>query len=402
MRSSPRSPSPPLTAAFDRGPAKYFHGRKQVLSDFNKLIERAVQAKSGTTFLIQGAPGAGKSALMYECEKRAKGNGWKVVKMPARAFWDPDTLRRALDLGKIPQATGGTVEVSVGPFVKGGVTAEMASATTLDTLQDGKQPLLLKMDEAQTLGTTNAPPSDHAGTVTDVLNAIHNGEMNRPVILIAAGLGTTAKAFRSLGISRFDGDSFVELGALGKEAEHAVLHDWLTKEGGAKGDPAAWIDAIAQETHGWPQHIVSYVKPALKQLVTDERAMTKDGLNAVLEAGQRARLEYYERRADDFASEHRHCLARAFADIPLGESTTLTAIMSSLTQDYGEMEAEKLFNRALHRGMLHSYRGNYVVPIPSMQDWLVTNYAHIKTKSPPQTMEIRRSSGRNLEMDLGR
>ncbi len=65
-------PSPPLTAASDRGPAKYFHGRKQVLSDFNELMERAVQAKSGTTFLIQGAPGAGKSALLEECKNRAR------------------------------------------------------------------------------------------------------------------------------------------------------------------------------------------------------------------------------------------------------------------------------------------------------------------------------------------
>ncbi len=87
MRPSTRSsPSPPLTAASDRGPAKYFHGRKQVLSDFNKIIERAVQAKSGTTFLIQGAPGAGKSALLEECGKRARERGWKTAEIKPMAF----------------------------------------------------------------------------------------------------------------------------------------------------------------------------------------------------------------------------------------------------------------------------------------------------------------------------
>ena len=65
MRKSQRTG--PVTAAFDRGPAKYFHGRKQILHDFNELVERATQADSGTTFLIQGAPGAGKTALLYEC-----------------------------------------------------------------------------------------------------------------------------------------------------------------------------------------------------------------------------------------------------------------------------------------------------------------------------------------------
>ena len=59
--------TPPLTAAFDRGASKYFHGRRQILRDFRKLAERAIQAKSGTTFLIQGAPGAGKTALLAEC-----------------------------------------------------------------------------------------------------------------------------------------------------------------------------------------------------------------------------------------------------------------------------------------------------------------------------------------------
>ncbi len=259
MRKSRHSASPPLTATFDRGPAKYFHGRKEILTNFNELIEKSVQAKSGTIFLIQGAPGAGKSALMYECERQAIDSGWKAVRMSARAFWDPDKLRRILGLGKIPIIIGGAAEISVGPFAKGGITVGKASPETVDILKSVKQPLLLKLDEAQTLGTTNTPPPDQAGTVTETLNEIHNGELNWPVILVAAGLETTAKAFASLGISRFSGKYFVELGTLEKESEHAVIHDWLTKEGGAKGDPAEWIDVIAQETHGWPQHILSYV-----------------------------------------------------------------------------------------------------------------------------------------------
>ncbi len=233
-----------------------------------------------------------------------------------------------------------------------------------------------------------------------MLDEIHNGKLNRPVILIAAGLGTTVDAFRSLGISRFSKEYLIELGALSKEAERAVIHDWLTKEGEAKGDPVPWVDAIAQETYGWPQHILSYVDPALEQLEVDNRVMTPEGLNAVLEAGRGFRLAYYERRAHGFAREYRHCLARVFADIPLGESTTYTVILSSLTQEYDETKAEKLFHLGRERGLLEDRKGYYAIPIPSMQDWLVTNYAHIQTKSPPQTMEIRRSPGRNPGMDI--
>ena len=77
MRTS-RRPGP-LTAAFDRSPARYFHGRKQILHDFKELLVHAAQAKSGTTFLIQGAPGAGKTALLHECEKLALTAKWKTA-----------------------------------------------------------------------------------------------------------------------------------------------------------------------------------------------------------------------------------------------------------------------------------------------------------------------------------
>ncbi len=398
MRSSPSHQSDFVP---DRGTAKYFHGRKEILGDFGKLLRYSTQNKSGTTFVIQGAPGAGKSALLGECEKLAKSQGWKTVEINPPAFWDPSALRDFIGLRKF-SITGGSLQIGPKNIASAAINVDWSRKTILKMLRRGKQPLLLTLDEVQTLGTVNAPPSDQTGTATNVLDTIHNGKLNKPVILVAAGLGTTVNAFESLGISRFSKECLIELGALSKEAERAIIHDWLTKEGEAKGDPVPWVDAIAQETHGWPQHILSYVDPALEQLEADNRVMTPEGLNAVLEAGRNFRLDYYERRANDFSRKQRHSLAKLIMNVPLGEGLDKEDILSSLTQEYGETEAEKLFNRALHRGVLHRYQGTYVVPIPSMQDWLVTNYAHIQTKSPPQTMEIRRSPGRNPGMDLGR
>ncbi len=163
-----------------------------------------------------------------------------------------------------------------------------------------------------------------------------------------------------------------------KEAEHAVLHDWLKKEGGAKGDPAEWIHAIARETHGWPQHIVSYVELALKQLLADKRIMTTEGINTVLKAGRVSRTRYYEQRTRGFYREHIHCLARVFADVPIGGSTSYTMIISSLTQECNREEAEEIFHRAKQKGILDERENSYVIPIPSMQNWLVSKYAHIQ------------------------
>ena len=220
---------------------------------------------------------------------------------------------------------------------------------------------------------------------------------------MTAGLGTTADAFGDSGISRFASGAFVELGALDKKAERAVLRDWLKKDGGVKVDPTAWIDAIAQETHGWPQHILSYVKPALDQLRADKSVMTAEGLNAVLKAGRVFRSEYYDRRAHDFEEEHRQSFAKLLVDLPLGGSITGSAIRSSLTQEYGPDEAKKLFRRALYCGILHKHAGRYAVPVQSMHDWLVSNYARIQERKIPSkshTNDKTRSKTKQKTHDL--
>jgi len=106
-------------------------------------------------------------------------------------------------------------------------------------------------------------------------------------VLIAGGLGTTLKSFEALGILRFAEDCFVELGALSWKSEHAVIEDWLNREGRAKGDPTEWIDAIAKETQGWPRHVQSYSKRAADYLEARDGIMTADGLKAVLKAGRK-------------------------------------------------------------------------------------------------------------------
>lgn len=378
-----RKPRPrsPVTTALDRGPARYFHGRKQILRDFSEIAAEAVQWKAGTTFLIQGAPGAGKTALLTECERLAQRRGWETTEISSAALWDPNALQQSLKLRRTWKVDGGSARVGVPGIGEAEISAGRAPQIVELLLRAGKNPLLLTLDEAQRLGKENEIPADRVSTARQVLNAIHNGTLDRPVIFIAAGVGTTVDAFSSLDISRFEGRCLVRLGALSKEATRAVVRDWLKKEGLAKGDPTAWIDAIAQESYGWPQHILSYVDPALKQLDADKGGMTAEGLNAVLEAGRAKRAAYYEQRVRGFDEEHRQIFARLFVDIPLGGSIAGSAIRSSLIQEYGFEEAAKLFRRAARQGAIDERRGRYVIPVPSMQDWLVSNYARAQDKA---------------------
>ncbi len=87
------------------------------------------------------------------------------------------------------------------------------------------------LDEAQYLINLKKTPTEQT-RARDTLDVIHKGDVGRPVILLAAGLGMSKASFGELEISRFRGGCFVELGALEKDSERAVIQDWLVKEGG--------------------------------------------------------------------------------------------------------------------------------------------------------------------------
>ncbi|MCY4157986.1 MAG: hypothetical protein OXF48_00030 [Bacteroidetes bacterium] len=358
----------------DRGPAEYFHGRTKILDNFGKLLERAVQTNRGTVFLIQGAPGAGKTALLHELEKLGLASGWETPKkkMYPSALWTPGELRKSFGQNIRAKFSGtGGIGIQVAQI---GVKTEWTQATTLNILSSGKKPLLLKLDEAQTIGTTNAPPSNLAGVATNVLDAIHNGELGRPVILMAAGLGQTEEAFRLLGISRFRGGCFVELGALSKDSERAVIHDWIIKEGDAKRDPTPWIDAIAQETHGWPQHITAYGDAAARQIQKDKGRMTPEGLEVVYRVGKQRREAYYRQRIGKFYGDQLQCLASSISNNPLGEPISRLAIISSLAKTYDDDKAEDLLKDFIEKGILEKGGKGLSISIPSMHTWLKEEY----------------------------
>ncbi len=371
--------SPTKTAAFDRGATPYFHGRKQILANFDKLVKDSMDTQTGSTFLIQGAPGVGKTALLDVLSKRAKGRGWEIAEIDPPALWDPEELAYYLGKGTRAQITSMSGQVGVDAVVKAegklDVAVQRHRPKTLKILADGKRPLLLILDEAQTLGTTNKPPSQElAGVATNVLNSIHNGRLKRPVILLAAGLGTTIEAFGALGISRFAEGYVAELGALSKESERAVIQDWLVKEGGTKGDPAPWINAIVQETQGWPRHVHSYAKHAAEHLKEKGGLMTPQGLKIFMELGEEGRKQYYKQRVSTFYGDQLQCLVNSISNTPFGEPTPRLEIVSSLAQTYGNDQAEDLLKDFIEKGILEKSGKGLSISIPSMHTWLKEEY----------------------------
>ncbi len=361
----------------DRGRAKYFHGRRGILADFKERLEFARDdPEEGTTFLIQAAPGAGKSALLYKCAELAEGQGWETLRINTKALWDTDAMCQILEGGWKHLLDEIAVNAGFDKWIQiqGAAKFKLPGHTPQSIIERGKDPLLLLLDEAQTLGTGMAPTDARYETVKVFLDSLHNGGMGRPVMLAVAGLSATADAFEAMDVSRFKDNCYVELGPLKEEAERKVIKDWLKKEGRAKGDPTPWIDAIARETHGWPQHVAAYAQSAALQVRTDKRLMTPRGLQAVLEVGRRKRTKFYETRAKGLDEDHRTAIARAFASAHEDQTQTRKVIMESLVKAVGRQEADAVFKRALKKGVLDHRDGRYAIPIPSMFDWLINNY----------------------------
>ncbi|MCY3630478.1 MAG: ATP-binding protein [Bacteroidetes bacterium] len=387
-------PYAPLTAATDRGPTRYFHGRKKILDDFAGLAERAIHSNSGSTFLIQGAPGVGKTALLGQCEKRASSHGWEIAHIEVGGLWDPNSLLDSLGRGEKYKGTERSAQIGFKNLLGWAWKSTRPRATVKTILKDGDEPLLLILDEAHALGKDDVPPSQYRASAIGVLEAIHNGKLERPVVFLAAGLGTTKASFGTLEISRFAEDCFVELGALDKESERAVIRDWLTKEGGAKGDPAVWIDAIAQETHGWPQHITAYGDAAARQIQKDHGEMAPAGLEVVYQLGMERREAYYRQRVDDFSGDDVIRLAGLIADIGSGKPFNQGLVVESLSEKYGSEKAEKLFQKFLKKGVIAADGFLYSVPVPSMHDWMKSELK----RTQERIREMKETQDRNPDV----
>ncbi len=372
-----QSANMPVVLVRDRGPAQYFHGRESVRSLFEQLRADAIQGRGGTTFLIQGAPGAGKTALLHQCAVEADEDGWQVAEIDLHALYAPTVMAQSMGEPYITREE--RVTAFDATVISRGITKETVGAATVPRVIKERAPdtgLLLVLDEVQTIRTLAGGPNESAATVT--LNAIHNGKLGCHVILLAGGLGVSEKVFSALGISRFNSGCVVNLGRLSKVAEQAVIRDWLVKGGQAKGDVTPWVDTIADETQGWPQHIMCYAQPAAQIARHNNGEMTPTGLAYALAQGHEGKAEYYRARTHEVSEASCVALGNLLSSLPatdieLDEHTILETLKTGQTLE----DAKTEFNTLLHKGVIaKTPNRKYAVSIPSMHDWLINEYGY--------------------------
>ena len=358
------------TGAFDRGATPYFHGRTAILKDFESILSNVRASRKGTIHLIIGDPGAGKSALLDQCKKRAKLRGWKVVQITPATLWDPRKMMNALGYKNIPIPN--TIALSVPDVLKLEASSSKPRKRFIPKIlsKRKRRPLLLLMDEAQKLSSASEYTVEQREDVKELLDVIHNAHLRKPVVLLAAGLRTTLAALQVLDISRFGEKNIVRLGRLSENPERAVIRDWIMVEAAVKEYPAEWIDAIVKETLGWPRHVHSYARTASDYLIENGGMMTPEGLKEVMEEGRKGRIQYYTQRVEQMDGDDVLCLAEAINGVRAGAPFTKKMIISEFKKDHGADKAEGIFSKFIEKGVIVKDEQAYSIPIPSMHDWM--------------------------------
>ncbi|MCY4217216.1 MAG: ATP-binding protein [Flavobacteriaceae bacterium] len=363
----------------DRGKAEFFRGRQEQLEAFNKLVERAEKEKSGTIFLVQGAPGVGKTAFLEECEEKMDKETWDVIWCDPDVLWDVNQLRKSLRLGNQVQIAKSFIELGVESLIKIGVYFKLADRTIIGSINNRrkKRGLLLILDEIQDLGEKASPPDKVAERrVRNTLYQMHNWKMKKPFILLVGGLGMSKSVLKQYGISRFNRKCAFNLGALNKEAEKEIIKQYMTKKGGVhENNPNLhhWIHTIVTETQGWAHHITGYGIVLSEQLKENQGVLNEKELEQVLKKGEEERFSYYEQRVEDIDIQKRKLITSLLKKkIPEMSEDDMVSFFKK-TFDYEK--SKDLFDVALEKGVFHQNEdGAFVVPIPSMQTWMLHRF----------------------------
>ena len=399
----------------DREDTPFFGGRTDEIATVERSLKR-IQRRTqeghwrpadGETILFQGAPGAGKSALLHHFVKmwRSSGRNAPLVVATESTHY-ADERRLAL---RIADAAGSSLSARLGHSaavrsgsradksndIPGSVTgsgsaesghqavkapAELSLDTVKEALTESKRPVVLILDEAQDLESFSAE------TVLPVISRLHTGNHGGPFLTVFAGLAYSSAVLQEFGISRFSRGHEITLSALAsEEAKEIVLR--MLAEFRARGDKELknqWAHTLANESCGWPQHLHVAMQALAVQLLSASTPGNLEPVDShfgseVLKASAQAREQYYERRIDDELVVALDLVAETLRQIGSGASraNVLAHIREIAQPGHGTRSlpeghnAKMFLDRMIRRGVLqHAPEHKLVCPIPSLRNYI--------------------------------
>ncbi len=393
------------------GREPFFHGRDSEYEIFQRAVNSLNSGHiGGGTIIVQGAPGAGKSALMLECMEAVRrhsspDDAWVAVQIRPEALASPiDTVATLIDavnaessrLAEIAPKTKaekinkmaalgsslheelarrgfGIAGFSLGARPK--IDSQLASSASAGRLFGAAASLLKEcrivvfVDEAQ-----NTPVEK---TTRGVMDCLHNPPCKIPLVALFFGLSNTLGVLHQCGISRFADERVITLKRLSKLHAVGALRCMLdTYYEGAGEDKAAWASALGELSQGWPQHISRVGVAAGRMLRLNNSHLQSHLLEQVLAKGAERKKDYYAGRlavgSQDPALYRQIALAAFERPNGILSRKQLRLLVSPALEDSQESFDDFMAN-ALYAGLLAPMTDlpyHYQFPIPSFCDYL--------------------------------
>ena len=356
----------------EREPLPHFVGRTAELAQLTEMLGRtAAQGRmEGGLRLITGVPGSGKTQLgrrfaQLASERRGIKHQWfsvETLESEVSAF-----LRVGESIGAA-RAARRIAELDAK------VSLDRVNATSrfpdlLAKLRESRgwprncNALVLFVDELQQIKSA----------AKRCLHALHEGSHGCPIMLVGMGLQHTRRVLAAQGISRVE--SPITLGPLSHdEAVEAIDGNLRAFNCGDVTEEC--LTALANATHGFPQHIHAYLAAAVEVVRARGRLAAGDTLQKALGVGDAKRVECYQSRlrAMDVRSAHNamypivRWMRNANADA-LGE---LEAIK---LYDESEYDGERVVDQAVAHGVLTlNADGTVGFGIPSFKNYMTDHW----------------------------
>ncbi len=355
----------------DRQPAPVFVGRQDILELIQANCRGAMRAlgrnqrAAGHTIVLQGAPGAGKTAILSHLEEEWDGKPDRphVLEIRQAYLEDPATMALAI-VRKLDPSKASPENIA------------FSLLKELLPPQDWKHPLCILVDEIQNVRESHG----------EVLTPLHLGTHRLPIVPIYAGLANSTDSLAQAGVSRLQTDNVRTLGPLASEEVRDCVKRMIAN---CRIDPGAGVlvqqlaDEIARSSEGWPQHVRTEAAAAFRAIGQKKGEIKDIEILPMRALARKYRQRSYEARQSKEMKEAKDLVAAVMEEVPsnggLSRSRVLNAIKGKIANGQGTewelpegMSAGQFLGHLIHRGALQPGSGDALVcPIPSLRTWLI-------------------------------
>ena len=383
--------------ADERSDPLVFVGREDTLQCIDATCRRAMwriergRNAAGKTFLVQGAPGAGKTSLLNRCMDlwaEQPRNAPYVLNLTTDVLKDISRLIRLIVLTVRPKwwrrilNCFGLQEVEVNVTASGSARIKGEDGIRIDNFdflvqsippKKWKKPLCIIVDEIQNVG------DEHK----DCIGVLHEGRHGLPIVPIYAGLPDSTSVLVKLGISRTQIDNSHTLGALSSSETKSYVKQMLDRcrIDYTHAELDRFTDRIVKRSEGWPQHVHTETAALFWGLDQAGCDLAKVDHGAIEKRAEFYRKASYAARRSPEMSDSVHLVAAVLRELPnagMHRSGVLKSIRDNARPEEAGwnlpegMSAGQFRDHLIRKGVLQSDRNDMLIcPIPSLRTWLM-------------------------------